>query len=154
MLSQLSMSKKLLLTLLPLVFLILLALLLFTRYTVQQAVTEQAMTNARALAQAEGDRQLEGLMNELAGVEALTGVFRTRSQFPPLMQRDYFNQILRTHLEQRPHLLGAWSVWEPNALDNLDAFYVNAEGHDATGRYVVLWFRDEAGIQVEANVAL
>jgi DNA-binding CsgD family transcriptional regulator len=66
-------------------------------------------------------------------------------------KRQVFNEILRTTLEHNPQFLGVWSVWEPNALDGRDEDYVNAPGHDATGRYVPFWNRSLDGIRLEAN---
>ncbi|MGA9189538.1 MAG: PAS domain-containing protein, partial [Methanosarcina sp.] len=44
--------------------------------------------------------------------------------------------ILENILRKNPNLIGAYVGYEPNAFDGRDAEYVNAPGHDATGRFV------------------
>ncbi|MDY7226150.1 methyl-accepting chemotaxis protein [Hyalangium rubrum] len=59
---------------------------------------------------------------------------------------------LRKILEDNPHLLGIWTVWEPNAFDGKDADFANTPGTDATGRYLPYWNRGAGYIQREVNV--
>ncbi len=44
--------------------------------------------------------------------------------------------ILESNLKKNPNLIGVYVAYEPNAFDGKDAGYVNAPGHDATGRFV------------------
>lgn len=44
--------------------------------------------------------------------------------------------ILENILEKNPNLIGVYVGYEPNAFDGKDAEYINASGHDATGRFV------------------
>lgn len=44
--------------------------------------------------------------------------------------------ILKNILEKNPNLIGVYVGYEPNAFDGKDAEYINASGHDATGRFV------------------
>jgi len=44
--------------------------------------------------------------------------------------------ILENILEKNPNLIGVYVGYEQNAFDGRDAEYVNATGHDATGRFV------------------
>ena len=59
--------------------------------------------------------------------------------------RDLFVKILRANLDNNPTYLGSYSAWEPNALDGMDALYANTEAHDASGRFITYWNRDETG---------
>ena len=61
--------------------------------------------------------------------------------------RSAFNDILLTVLKDNEDFLGAYSAWEPDALDGNDADYAGAtaEGYDDTGRFVPYWNRDENG---------
>ncbi len=63
--------------------------------------------------------------------------------------RAEFDEIQISFLERNPELLGAWTGWEPNALDGRDADFANTPGHDATGRYVPYWNRASGKIEVE-----
>ena len=42
-------------------------------------------------------------------------------------------------------ITGVWTAWEPNAYDGADSGHRNAEGHDASGRFVPYIYRDGAG---------
>ncbi|MDB6068857.1 MAG: Methyl-accepting chemotaxis protein [Verrucomicrobiales bacterium] len=70
-----------------------------------------------------------------------------------VVDRELHSAILRRALEANPRYLGVWAVWEPDALDGKDADFVNATGHDATGRFLPVWHRRFGGIHVEANIA-
>lgn len=94
---------------------------------VVQAEIQTAMDAARTIAQA-----VEGMKGR--------GV-------PP---RDMVDGILKNVLEQYPTFLAVWSCWEPNALDGKDFEYINAIGHDATGRYIPYWNRLTGEVDIEA----
>ncbi|MCL2249481.1 MAG: methyl-accepting chemotaxis protein [Oscillospiraceae bacterium] len=49
-------------------------------------------------------------------------------------------------------IVGAWSVWEPNAFDGRDSEFAGTEFHDDTGRFVPYVFRDGSSVVVEALV--
>lgn len=85
-----------------------------------------AIDTARTLA-----RSLEGMKNK--------GV-------PPRIMMD---GILRNLLETHPNFIGAWTAWEPNALDGRDAEFIDMPGHDHTGRYIPWWNRAEGSIAVQ-----
>jgi len=61
------------------------------------------------------------------------------------------NDLLRKFLEAHPEIVGAWTVWEPNAYDGRDSEFIGAPGHDLTGRFVPLWHRYGGEIRYEAN---
>lgn len=94
---------------------------------VVQAEIQTAMDAARTIAQA-----VEGMKGR--------GV-------PP---RDMVDGILKNVLEKYPSFLAVWSCWEPNALDGKDFEFINAIGHDATGRYIPYWNRVSGEVDVEA----
>ena len=61
--------------------------------------------------------------------------------------RDLFSDILRGVLENNPAYLGAYSAWEPNALDGRDKEFAGKTdaGYDASGRFIPYWNRDAKG---------
>jgi methyl-accepting chemotaxis protein len=64
---------------------------------------------------------------------------------PVELSRDQVNAMLKSVLENNPGFLGISTSWEPNAFDGKDAEYVNAEGHDSSGRFIPYWFRNPTG---------
>jgi methyl-accepting chemotaxis protein len=60
--------------------------------------------------------------------------------------------ILKNVLEQYPQFLAVWTCWEPNAMDGKDFQFINAIGHDATGRYIPYWNRLSGEIDIQPLV--
>jgi len=65
---------------------------------------------------------------------------------PPEGRRDIVNYFLNTMIKKNPEYIGVWAVFEPNALDGMDAQYANTPGHDRTGRYISSFLNDEGNI--------
>jgi len=150
MLARFSMMQKLLVTLVPMTLVILAGIILFMQLILRDAMTEGAIESARQMASAEG-RVIQGTLNgELRALQALLAVVETRAEIPVEARRDRLNRILSTYLQDHPELLGAWTLWEPNTFDGLDAQYAGASGHDATGRFIPYWYRDGEKIKMEA----
>ncbi|QSQ40275.1 HAMP domain-containing protein [Xanthomonas translucens pv. undulosa] len=53
--------------------------------------------------------------------------------------RKTFSDILLRGLRQHPNWTAMGTMWEPEKFDGKDQAYVNAEGHDRSGRYMVYW---------------
>jgi methyl-accepting chemotaxis protein len=67
-------------------------------------------------------------------------------------RRNFYNILLKQITEANPRLATVWTIWEPNALDGLDAEYANTYGTDATGRFIPSWTMTETGAEAEAAV--
>lgn len=53
--------------------------------------------------------------------------------------REDVNGILKTVLAGNTEFLGVYTVWEPDAYDQMDAMHSSEDGHDDTGRYIPYW---------------
>lgn len=62
--------------------------------------------------------------------------------------RDMMDGILKQVLVENPDFLAVWTCWEPNSLDGKDADFIDAFGHDETGRYLPYWNRLPGEIDV------
>ena len=71
---------------------------------------------------------------------------------PPEGRRNMLNLTLKNLLNANPDYIGTWAAFEPNALDGMDAVYVNTAGTDATGRYVSYFTRTNGKITLDALV--
>jgi len=60
--------------------------------------------------------------------------------------RDQVNSILATVLRENASFLGTYTLWEPNAFDQMDSAYANLPGHDQTGRFIPYWTRGPKGL--------
>jgi methyl-accepting chemotaxis protein len=67
-------------------------------------------------------------------------------------RRPLFNLMLRALVEENAETVAASSIWEPNALDGLDAEFVNTPGTDQTGRFLSYWLRTNVGLILEPLV--
>ena len=67
------------------------------------------------------------------------------------MERPALIRGMRGVLAQSPGLFGIWTVWEPDGLDGRDAEFVDAPGHDGTGRFIPYWNR-QGGLHLEPCV--
>ncbi len=136
----------------------LVAFLAFTVTILFVAVRAFSMAEAEALDKAEHmayrysaalQLDLEVAMDTArAAAQVFEGVMASEGT-PSRAQMD---NMLKSLLANEPSFLGVWSCWEPDALDGKDADFVNAAGHDATGRYVPYWNRGSGEIAVEPLV--
>jgi len=63
----------------------------------------------------------------------------------PAARRPFINRTLEGIVAGSPDVLGAWAVWEPNALDGPDSARLGAEGSDAAGRFAPYWHSAAGG---------
>ena len=97
--------------------------------------------------------EIKGLLEvPMDTARTLAQVFSGFAELPLNERRGFFNSIMRSVLEKNPAFLGVWTCWESNALDGLDARFANTSGHDAGGRFVPYWHRDNGRIVLEALV--
>lgn len=68
------------------------------------------------------------------------------------LDRDTLNAMLRQALAAEREVLALYTLWEPDALDGRDADFVNAPGHDASGRFIPYWNRGGGGLLLEPLV--
>ncbi len=61
------------------------------------------------------------------------------------MSREEANAILLAVQKDNPDFLGTYTAWEPNRFDGRDSDYAGKEGHDATGRFIPYWVREDSG---------
>ncbi|WP_328441584.1 methyl-accepting chemotaxis protein [Methylovorus menthalis] len=62
------------------------------------------------------------------------------------------DSLLASSLRQNQDLVGAWTLWEPNAFDGRDKEFINTAGHDSTGRYIPYWNSGSGSVILEALV--
>ena len=67
--------------------------------------------------------------------------------------RDSANVVLKSFIEKNKNFLGAYVLFEPNAFDGKDKNFINATGHDQTGRFIPYWTRDDNGAGVVEALA-
>ncbi|MDR1324858.1 MAG: methyl-accepting chemotaxis protein [Treponema sp.] len=92
------------------------------------------------------------LDSHLAAVSALAQVMDRADKIPPEDRREFFSLMVTSTVESEAEVIGAAMVWEPNALDGLDAELADTPGADHTGRFTPYWSKTRQGVQVETLV--
>ncbi|MDR0599897.1 MAG: methyl-accepting chemotaxis protein, partial [Treponema sp.] len=55
-------------------------------------------------------------------------------------RRPLISAMLQGLARENPGIVGVWTVWEPDALDGMDAQYANTPGSDSAGRFTPYWY--------------
>jgi methyl-accepting chemotaxis protein len=55
--------------------------------------------------------------------------------------RSLYNSILKQVALANTNFLTVWSGWQPDGLDGKDKSFAGKAGHDATGRFIPIWYR-------------
>ncbi|MDR2633445.1 MAG: methyl-accepting chemotaxis protein [Treponema sp.] len=87
--------------------------------------------------------------SHLYEVRALGHVMDRYDQIPAAERREVFSLMVTSMVASEPEVIGAAMIWEPNALDGLDAEYINTPGADHTGRFTPYWSKTRQGVQIE-----
>ena len=115
--------------------------------------TAMAINSADTITEVTANKVKVFLEVPLDEVRALSMLMaRIEKVVPPEGRRDMINFTLRSLLEENPDYVGTWAVFEPNALDGMDAAYVNTSGTDASGRYVNYFTWENGKINLSALV--
>ena len=72
----------------------------------------------------------------LMSLRAVATMMEGFDSINPEDRRTYFTKALEQLLFADSNYLGAWTCWEPNALDGLDDQYRNTPASDRTGRFI------------------
>ena len=90
------------------------------------------------------------LSHEYSTCAALQAAVEEFETIPPENRREYLDNIQKAILSDNPDFVDVWAVFEPNALDGLDAEYANTATSDESGRYIPYWTR--VGSSIEFSV--
>ncbi len=113
-------------------------------YRAYEDVRSSSLVHMRQIAQAEAlasEKKIGGTVHIING---LASVLETMKQGGDT-DRAKTGEVIRHMLESNPDVLALWTGWEPDAFDGRDADFVNADGYDATGRFVPYWVRGGDG---------
>ena len=72
-------------------------------------------------------------------IRSLSYAMARLDEKPPELRRDFVNFMLYSLSLQSPDYIGIWAAFEPNALDDMDAYFANAPGSNAAGRFLPMF---------------
>ena len=107
-------------------------------------VRSTSLDRMRQIARGEAlqsEKRIGGTIRVVDGLGAILESMKENGE----ADRTRADRYIRHMLGHNPDILGLWTGWEPNAFDGKDADFVNAEGSDATGRYVPYFVRGSSG---------
>ena len=116
---------------------------------VEKAERESLLQTANLIAAAEASRLDTRFTRLAAAMHGIKYVIEGLKQADLGPSRELLNVVLATNLKADADLLAYSCCIEPNALDGLDADYVNTPGHDGSGRFVAYWNRAAGTIALE-----
>jgi len=112
-----------------------------------QALLESSRRTMESQAEAESRRVGADLAAAFSTSQALADSLVVQHRASGL-SRATAAQVLQQQLQSHPEWVGMGTLWEPQAFDGRDADFVDAEAHDATGRFMSYWaWQDGAPVQ-------
>ena len=114
------------------------------------AISNENAMNITAVTSNEVKAFLEVSLDEMRSLVNLMTFIDEVS--PPEGRRDMVNWMLNSLVRKHPEFVGAWAIYEPNALDGMDAQFVNTPGSDSTGRFISYWTNDNGRVSMTALV--
>jgi methyl-accepting chemotaxis protein len=87
-------------------------------------------------------------------LRSVAAIMENYESVQPENRRDDYDNMLFSTLQAQTNFVRIFTVWKPNALDNMDSRYIGRPGSTATGQYVLTYGRDTGTIQVYTNLVL
>lgn len=145
---NLKLRTKLLISICSVAWLAFSVTITYIGFNARSLAESEALDKARQTAYRFANQVRADLGQPMDVAKALARSFEGMKQqgVPP---RDMMDGILKRVLEDNAGFLAVWTCWEPNALDGKDSDFIDAFGHDETGRYVPYWNRLPGEIDIE-----
>jgi methyl-accepting chemotaxis protein len=119
---------------------------------VQRQVTTLVNSEVKNLVEKNADEITIWFNRYFTAARTVAQIMEQHRSIEVTQRRSLYNMILKGLVETNSDIAAVSSCWEPNALDGLDAQYVNTPGTDDTGRFIPYWSRTHSGIVLEALV--
>ncbi|MDR2194168.1 MAG: response regulator [Treponema sp.] len=82
----------------------------------------------------------------------LSQIMERYEDIPIERRRPLFNLLLNQMLVANPEIVGAWSIWEPGTIDNLDDQFAGTVGASTDGRYTPWWLNIDGEITLKTSI--
>ncbi len=84
-------------------------------------------------------------------LRTLADIMDKYESIPADARRDRFDDIMKGVIIANPSIYQLYSVWKPNAIDGMDAKYIDRVGSTPTGQYAVTYTRENGELTVRAT---
>ena len=126
--------------------------------TVSLSLVSQArglLENFAEASLAQGAREVSLQIGEFLGMswysaETLASILQQYEFIIVHNRRNFINRALENMVRDNPHIITAWAVFEPDALEGGDLAFMGIEGSslEDAGRFAPFWFRDGEGVSL------
>ncbi|MBN2664427.1 MAG: GAF domain-containing protein [Bacteroidales bacterium] len=83
-------------------------------------------------------------------VKNISVIFSNYENIPEDFRRDFFQQNLKTIIEENDEIYGLWTIFKPYTIDNLDELYINST-QNISGQFAVTYFRENGKVTQKIN---
>ena len=80
-------------------------------------------------------------------LSSVAGIMQDYESIPAEERRDRYDAMLRATLIDQPTIITIYTVWKPNALDNMDEAYIDRTGSSPNGQYAMAYTRENGQIE-------
>ena len=84
-------------------------------------------------------------------LRALANIMADYEGVPAEDRRDRYDNMLEGTINANPDLLQIYTIWKPNAVDGMDARFINRIGSTPTGQYATVYTRETGRLEVRAT---
>jgi len=120
------------------------AMLLVTATNLQRRTTEESVINLAGLTASEIQSNFLAYFNTVKNISEIMSNYET---IDVRQRRTFFNDTMQGILNSNSSMVSVYSLWQPNALDGLDALYANTEGSSPTGQYINGFTRERGWVE-------
>ena len=143
---QLNLQRRLFLSVGGLTMLLFILVIIYVVAVTTTNEKEHAYSQAQDLASGFANKAQSSLDGGMDAARTLAQSLETFENIPVDSRREVIMGMLKKLLQSNPNFLCIWTTWEPNALDGNDKSYINRMGSNATGRFVITYYRDNGNI--------
>lgn len=129
-------------------------LIIYTTTSAREQAIKAANETGTALAREYAGQVRAEIEQGVTAARTLAHTFASikAAETPLTLNRDGAHAILREVLQQNKSFYGTFTSWEPNAFDQQDKLFRNADvAHDSTGRFIPYWFKEGDKLLLETT---
>lgn len=121
----------------------------YVAFEARKKAFNDAKQIADAIARENANYAKAKLQKYLTATRTVAQLFEDRMTIPPKQRRRIYASILKKLLKDNTDYLSVWTIWEPNAIDNMDSLFINAPGCTKIGNFATTYYRYKNRIKLE-----
>ncbi|MHB9291557.1 putative methyl-accepting chemotaxis protein [Hollandina sp. SP2] len=114
---------------------------------IQTKAARENLQNIAGITAKDIERRFEMYLNV---IQTLAQIMTGYEVIDPTQRRMRYDDMLFSVLAANSRFIDIYTLWLPNALDELDSQYVNTRGTNNTGQYISMYTRETGSIEYQA----